>query len=138
MRFAVVGFIGAVIDFGIFNLLIGLAGFPSIAAGAISFICAVSSNFMFNRFWTYPDSRCKSITHQVMQFFMVSVVGLGIRTLFFAWMEPPLIGLLRRAPIPGSLSASFLGHNVTLTVAILVVLFWNFFANRYWTYADVS
>jgi putative flippase GtrA len=138
LRFAIVGLIGAGIDFGVFNLLIGLAGVPSIAAGAISFICAVCSNFLFNRYWTYPDSRTKSIPHQVMQFFMVSVVGLGIRTMFFAWMEPPVISLFRRASIPGFISPTLLGHNFTLAVAIVVVMFWNFFVNRYWTYADVN
>jgi putative flippase GtrA len=28
--------------------------------------------------------------------------------------------------------------NLTLAVAVLIVMFWNFFVNRYWTYSDVE
>ena len=31
-----------------------------------------------------------------------------------------------------------LADNLSLAVAVLVVLFWNFFANRHWTYNDVE
>ena len=69
MRFAVVGIIGAVVDFGTFNLLVNLlhVAWQSVAS-VISFTAAVVSNFLWNRFWTYPDSRSKSIPKQVVQF----------------------------------------------------------------------
>jgi putative flippase GtrA len=41
-------------------------------------------------------------------------------------------------PVDFFLSPRFFGHNLTLAVAILVVMMWNFFANRYWTYNDVG
>jgi putative flippase GtrA len=138
LRFAVVGLVGAVIDFGVFNLEIGIFHIPSTIAAAVSFILAVISNFVLNRFWTYPDSRTKQLTHQITQFSIVSLVGLGIRTLFFTWMEPPLINLFENSSFHISLTPSFLGHNITLAVSIGVVMLWNFFANRYWTYADVE
>ena len=31
-----------------------------------------------------------------------------------------------------------LADNLSLMVAVIVVLFWNFFANRHWTYNDVE
>jgi putative flippase GtrA len=138
LRFAVVGLVGAVIDFGVFNLEIGVFQIPSTIAAAVSFILAVISNFVLNRFWTYPDSRTKQLSHQLTQFGIVSLVGLGIRTLFFTWMEPPLINLFENSSLHISLTPSFLGHNITLAVSIGVVMLWNFFANRYWTYADVE
>jgi len=138
LRFAFVGFIGAIIDFGVFNLEISLFHIPSTIAAAISFILAVSSNFVFNRYWTYPDSRSKQVTHQLSQFTIVSLVGLGIRTLFFTWMEPPLINAFQSSSMHASLTPEFMGHNLTLAVSIGVVMLWNFFANRYWTYADVE
>ena len=69
LKFAVVGTIGAVVDFGTFNLLLylgwlegaavrlpfGLAVSETGIAGAISFLMAIVSNFLWNRFWTYPD-----------------------------------------------------------------------------------
>ena len=92
LRFAVVGAIGAVVDFGIFNLLSSTKILPAIWASVVSFICAVVSNFLWNRFWTYPDSRGKKIGHQVFQFTLVSLIGLGIRTPLFAWLEKVLVG----------------------------------------------
>lgn len=138
LRFAGVGVIGAVIDFGVFNLGISLLRLPSVIAAAISFTLAVISNFFFNRYWTYPDSRSKHVAAQVVQFTIVSLVGLGIRTLFFTWMEPPLIRIFQASSYPPPLTPNFLGHNLTLAISILVVMLWNFFANRYWTYADVE
>jgi len=137
LRFAVVGAIGAVIDFGIFNLLISLTGMAAILASAISFIAAVISNFLWNRYWTYPDSRSKPLLRQVVQFVLVSVAGLGIRALMFVGLEKWLIRFFENLNL-GIFTPTFLGHNATLALAILVVMLWNFFANRFWTYNDVS
>ena len=78
-RFLVVGCFGAVVDFGIENLLHRFFGVPYVWAGTISFICAILSNFFWNRYWTYPDSRSKPILQQLFQFSLVNVSGLIIR-----------------------------------------------------------
>jgi len=31
-----------------------------------------------------------------------------------------------------------IGDNLALMLAVVVVMFWNFFVNRYWTYNDVN
>jgi putative flippase GtrA len=33
--------------------------------------------------------------------------------------------------------ATVIGHNAALAVAIGIVMLWNYFANRYWTYNDI-
>lgn len=137
LRFALVGIIGAVVDFGTFNLLTSFTAVPPVWASVISFAAAVVSNFLWNRFWTYPDSRSKPVTQQVTQFGLVSVIGLGIRTPLFAWLERVLIrGLGGMLPKNFIFSSTFLGHNLALASAVLVVMMWNFFANRFWTYND--
>ncbi|HNS64429.1 MAG TPA: GtrA family protein [Anaerolineaceae bacterium] len=136
-RFAAVGALGSVVDFGVFNLLVHF-GIPSILSSAISFILAVINNFLWNRYWTYPDSRSKSLGNQLIQFSLVSLVGMGIRAFLFILIESHLIEMFERFSWKISLSPTFLGHNSTLTIAILVVLIWNFLANRYWTYNDIS
>jgi putative flippase GtrA len=104
-----------------------------------SFTAAIVSNFLWNRFWTYPDSRSKNVSKQVVQFIVVSVIGLAIRTPLFAGMERILITFLERnLPKPFFVTPTFAGHNIALAIAVLVVMMWNFFANRYWTYNDVS
>jgi len=137
-RFAIVGAIGAVVDFGILNLLM-LVGVSFIAAGVVSFICAVLNNFLWNRFWTYPDSRSKPVSRQLVQFAIINVVGLGIRTPLLAFLEKVLIPFFERIlPAGFFFPADVVAHNIALAIAILVVMLWNFIANRYWTYNDVS
>ena len=143
LKFSVVGTFGAVVDFGTFNLLHTRLGAPAVPASVVSFTAAVVSNFLWNRYWTYPDSRSKPIRRQAAQFTVVSLIGLAIRTPLFALLIGPgtrlAAWLLGLPSLSGSaLQAATLGSNLALAAAVVVVLFWNFFANRYWTYADVD
>ncbi len=138
-RFAVVGTIGAVVDFGTMNILTVLAHVAFIPASIVSFAAAVLSNFLWNRFWTYPDSRSKAVSRQVFQFILISVVGLIIRTPLLTFLERVLVdGMANWLPESFPFTARFAAHNIALAVAVLVVMMWNFFANRYWTYNDVD
>jgi putative flippase GtrA len=139
LRFAAVGVIGAIVDFGVMNLLVNLIQAPLVLAGMASFIAAVLSNFLWNRYWAYPDSRSRPIARQLVMFAIINVIGLGIRVPLLAVFEPLLYRLFTMLPfaIP-FFSANFLADNLTLAIAVVVVMFWNFFANRYWTYNDVS
>jgi len=138
LRFLVVGSVGAVVDFGVFNLLSGLLHVWPILASACSFTCAVTSNFAWNRYWTYPDSRSKALRNQVVQFALVSLVGLFIRTPLFAGLSPVWASLLALYGGPLPLARSQAAYNLALACAVGVVLVWNFIANRLWTYNDVS
>jgi putative flippase GtrA len=138
LRFAVVGVVGAVVDFGVFNLLTAVFHVWSVAASAASFTAAIISNFTWNRYWTYPDSRTKPIRQQAVQFAVVSVVGLGIRTPIFFFSEQALLRLTANWQLPGLAETGQLASNAALALAVIVVLFWNFGINRIWTYSDVS
>ncbi len=139
-RFAVVGVIGAVVDFGVLNLLIHFLQTPLVLAGTISFFAAILNNFTWNRFWTYPDSRSKRLPAQLVQFSLVSVIGIAIRIPILALLKPVIEAfLLQIAPsVLNAPTAARLADNLTLAVAVIIVMFWNFFANRYWTYNDVE
>ncbi len=139
LRFVGVGLMGAVVDFGTMNLLTRLFNVPLIIAGTISFIAAVSSNFIWNRYWTYPDSRSKPVGRQLVQFGVVSIAGLVIRIPLLAVLEPLFENLFARLSISlPYMTANSLANNSDLAVAVIVVMFWNFFVNRFWTYNDVT
>lgn len=138
-RFLVVGSIGAVVDFGVMNLLTQAFGFPLVLAGIISFVCAMLSNFIWNRYWTYPDSRSKPLGKQLAMFFVVNTAGVAIRIPILHFVEPPLENLFNQQHLAfGNFPAQFLAKNFTLAIAVGIVLLWNFFVNRYWTYNDVD
>jgi putative flippase GtrA len=137
LKFAAVGAIGTVVDFAVYNFLNLVAGLAPVFSQAISFAVAVVNNFLWNRHWTYPESRGKAVHHQMAQFGLINVVGLLIRTPIIAWMESPLGVLAARLGV-GAEAAIVVGHNAALAIAIGIVMLWNYFANRYWTYNDID
>jgi putative flippase GtrA len=138
VKFMVVGTIGAVVDFGTYNLLIEVARLPPEVAGSISFVLAICSNFVWNRYWTYPDSRSKPILQQFMQFFFVNALGIVIRVPIIALTRTPFGQLVERLLSLETDTARSWGNNIALAVAVIMVMFWNFFVNRFWTYSDVG
>jgi putative flippase GtrA len=135
IKFLAVGCIGFVIDFGTFNLLTFGLGWNPTVSQALSFTLAVTSNFIWNRFWVYPDSRTKPIGHQLVLFAGINSIGLIIRTPLFVGLTPVWFSLLQEVPLP--LSTEQAAHNLALGCAVVVVLMWNFVVNRLWTYNDV-
>ena len=140
IKFSIVGAIGFLVDISSFHLLVSILGLTPIVAQGGSFTLAVTSNFTWNRIWTYPDSRSKRVSNQLVTFFLVNIIGLGIRTLIFAGLEGLWRSLFARlAFLPvGLITADRLAYTITLGIAVVVVMFWNYFINRVWTFNDVD
>jgi len=145
LKFAVVGTLGAVIDFGTLNLLVQVAGFPKVVANVCSFTAAVISNFIWNRLWVYPETRGEPFTRQFVQFVLVNVAGLAINTAIFYGADRWLLGEAGLLASPAGSLATVVGmthfdfaYNGAKVIATAVVLFWNFFVNRLWTFGHVE
>ena len=145
IKFAIVGTIGAVVDFAVFNIMklvfeeVGLgSGWNTPAsprqiqlavANTISFSAAVISNFTWNRLWTFPESRERPLGTQLLQFTIVNITGLLINTLILVGMDQYVLQHI----LPERLS-----YNIAKAFAICVVLFWNFGMNLIWTYRGIE
>lgn len=138
VKFAVVGGIGFFVDFFMYNLMRSVGNVSPELSSVISFSTAVISNFTFNRFWTYADSRSKPIIGQLFQFFIINIVGLIIRTSIFSSIYKGLEALVLRMNLFLFFPSDILGENLALAIVVIIVMFWNFYANRYWTYNDVK
>lgn len=138
IKFAIVGTIGFGVDFLSFNLFRFGIGFSAEVSSVLSFSVAVVSNFLLNRYWTFPDSRSKPLVNQLLQYALVNVVGLIIRTVIFSLINEPLVNLFAEMNFDLPFEANVLGENLALATVVIIVLFWNFFINRYWTYSDVN
>jgi putative flippase GtrA len=138
MKFAAVGALGSIIDFGVMNLLTQVFSMKLVFAGTLSFICAVINNFLGNRFWTYPESRSRHILQQLGMFFVVNAAGIAIRVPILHFVEPPMEILVRNLRLFTTFRPETLAKNATLGIAIGIVMLWNYFVNRYWTYNDVE
>lgn len=138
IKFAIVGALGALIDFGLLNLALYfirnilhwdlLPGYSFdgnlLVANTFSVCVAMLSNFTWNRLWTYPESRTRKKRTQLPQFVVVNLVGLLLNNLIVVGLDA-----LLRPHIGEPLS-----YNIAKAIAIGIVLFWNFGANRLWTY----
>ncbi len=147
-KFLFVGTWGFIVDFGTLMLLVEVVELPRlvaentqfsataglILANTISFTLAVISNFTLNRYWTYPESRSKRKRVQLPQFGLVSIMGLLINNVILALTTPVFDQLIAQAPV----SLVIGGYIPAKVLATIVVLFWNFFVNRYWTYSNVK
>lgn len=157
LRFAVVGAIGAVIDAGTLAILQATLLPPTLQepdwnvtlAQTIAFLAAIASNFTWNRLWTYPDSRSRSMRVQMIQFTLISLIGWIGRTIWIqlahiplgAFLMPlmlPFIQILKPHYIPSAVGEAKLGTMGAWLIGVIIVMIWNFFANRYWTYNDIE
>ena len=145
IKFAIVGTIGAVVDFAVLNIMklvfeavaLGEGWNVStsprqiqlVAANMISFSAAVLSNFTWNRLWTFPESRERHLGTQLLQFTIVNITGLVINTVILVGLDQYVLQQL----LPARLS-----YNIAKAVAICVVLFWNFGMNLIWTYRGIE
>ena len=125
-RFLTVGALGTLLDFGLLSLLKGL-GFPTLLANSLSFSAGVANNFTFNRLWTFADAKGANWRRQLMQFLLVSLIGLALNNAIMLLLETPLGQLFGQSDY---------GYLPAKVIATGVVVFWNYFTNRYWTFND--
>jgi len=80
MKFAVVGMSGLALDFGLTFVCKEWLQINRYVANGIGFTTAASSNFVFNRIWTF-DSAHPDVSIQYIKFVAVSLAGLFINSL---------------------------------------------------------
>ena len=114
-KFCVVGAIGYLINLGVYAVLLH-AGLHYLVAATGSFLVAVTSNYTWNRLWTFRDRR-RGVAAQGLRFFLVSLASLGANLI--------VLDLLI------SLGA---GKLVGQAIAIVVVTPLNFVGNKLWSF----
>jgi putative flippase GtrA len=125
-RFLTVGAVGTALDFTILTLL-KLAGLPTLIANSLSFTAGLLNNFTFNRLWTFGDAIRPNWKRQLVQYAVVSLIGLTLNDLIVLSLEHAL-GAWLGQPEWGYLPAK--------VAATGVVVFWNYLANRTWTFKN--
>lgn len=125
-RFLTVGAVGTLLDFSILTLL-KIAGMPTLFANTLSFTAGLLNNFTWNRLWTFGDTVKADWRKQLAQFTLVSLAGLALNNLIVLSLEG-MFGTW--------LGASQWGYLPAKVIATGVVVFWNYFANRTWTFRN--
>jgi putative flippase GtrA len=118
LKFGLVGGSGYVINLGVFALLSNSLGVHHVIAAIGAFCVAVSSNFFWNRHWTFTAGDGHA-GFQAARFFAVSIAALVINLVV-------LEALVTGASL-GDLSAQ--------AIAVAVAMPFNFLGNKLWTFA---
>jgi len=117
LRFCLVGFSGMIIDFGTTWLLKEKVKINKYIANSIGFTLAATSNYVWNRIWTFHSDN-KQIIIEYFSFIMISLAGLAINNY--------VIFLLN-----DKLKVNFYFSKL---IAIGVVTCWNFIMNSLFTF----
>lgn len=130
VKFGVVGAIGAIVDFGTYNLIsrgfgwdkvFTILGYQVIGANLISVFLAIVSNFILNKYWTFRD-KSEKVAQQWTQYFILNFITFilnQIITSFFAFHVAII------AAIFGSQK-----DNIAKVLAIGIILFLNFAGSK--------
>jgi dolichol-phosphate mannosyltransferase len=117
-KFGVVGGSGYLINLGVFAFLSGNLGVYHALAAVGAFCVAVTSNFLWNRYWTFGPG--EGLAHmQAARFLVVSVACLAIN-------------LVLLEAIVDNTSISELAAQA---IAVAVAMPFNFLGNKLWTFA---
>jgi len=115
-KFTVVGGVGYVINLAVYTALLQ-ADLHYLAAATCSFLVAVTSNYTWNRLWTFREHR-GHVGIQGMRFFLVSLAALGANLVVLHL----LIAYGDLAKLPAQ------------ALAIVVVTPLNFIGNKLWSF----
>lgn len=81
-KFLLVGGLNFLIDLGVLNLLIAATGisigFYASVFKAVSFLVAMTSSFLWNKFWTFNSLATGEAGKQFAEFFAVTLIGFFI------------------------------------------------------------
>ncbi len=117
IKFCVVGFSGMIIDFGITWICKEKLRINKYVSNSIGFILAASSNYIWNRLWTF-ESKDSGITKEYASFLIVSTIGLALNNLCLYLFTDKLK----------------INFYISKVMAIAIVTLWNFFMNYYFTF----
>lgn len=118
VRFGLVGASGYLINLAVFALLRGDLGLHQALAAVGAFCVAVTSNFFWNRHWTFAATEGHA-GFQAARFFAVSIGALAVNLI--------ILEALVMATSLGDLSAQ--------AIAVAVAMPFNFLGNKLWTFA---
>jgi putative flippase GtrA len=116
-KFGAVGATGYVVNLAVYTALLRGAGWHYAYAATVSFLVAVTNNYLWNRLWTFRDQR-GHVAHQGARFFVVALVAYGAN-----------LGIL------AALIAFGLNKVLAQAIAIVLVTPLNFVGNKLWSFA---
>ncbi len=125
IRFGTVGASSTFLDFLVLSSLIHFLNWPTLPANLVSYSLGTLNSYLLCTYWVFAEDKSQNKLVRLLQFILINLVGLALSNFLILTLEQPLGDMLKQ-PQMGYLPAKM--------AATLVVFFWNFFANRFWTF----
>jgi putative flippase GtrA len=145
LKFCFVGVVGTFIDFGTFNLMHHVLGVHQVPSNTLSVSAAIVNNYLWSRYWVYAETKNQQGGKKFARFIVVSIIAWALNTSILwstdRWIlgeRGLLAGLVARLAATVGIEHRVFSSNAAKVIATNIVLFWNFFANRFWTFSDVD
>lgn len=132
IKFGFTGVTGAIFDFGIFALLHSVFGWYYLYANFVSVFVAICITFVLNKFWTFRAKGTEGMRTQTAKFFTVALSNYLLQQL--------LLYLIVTYSGIENILGPYHDYNeiASKAIAIFIVMFSNFFLNKFWTFKDVA
>jgi putative flippase GtrA len=119
-KFCTVGATGYVINLAVFSALVLGAGWHHLLAATISFLVAVTNNYLWNRVWTFRGQR-GHVAYQGIRFLIVAVCALAANLVI---LDVLISAGLEKIPAQA--------------IAVILVTPLNFVGNKLWSFRRKS
>ena len=126
VKFGLVGISSTIVNFAVLNLMLIVLHQNKYVAVTVAFLVSVINGYFWNRRWTFKNAPTKAVHTQFMQFLLVNLVSWGLDLLFVRLISVPLENDFHISMVKAT--------NLAQLVATGVLVFWNYFANRLWTF----
>jgi len=132
-RFGAVGLVGFVVDVTVFNLLRGTVFSPELVhagplyAKIVSTVLAILTNWIGNRYWTFGRSRRPRALREGLEFFAVSLAGMGIGLLCL-WLSHYVLGYT--SVLADNVSSNVIGLGLGAVFRFTLYRYWVFSPGR--------
>jgi putative flippase GtrA len=121
LRFVLVGAVGFIVDAGLLQALISLAGWGPVEARAVAIPAAVFATWLLNRTITFPESHGGPVVSSLLRYAAVSAVGAGVNFIVFSIL---VLASHTMAAVP----------LVPLAIASIVALIVNYLGSRHFAF----
>jgi len=117
VKFCIVGLGNTIIDYGVYLFFSRLIGLHFLFSNILAILTAMTFSFFANKYWTFENFENK-IKSQYAKFFLIGAVYFILNNAIFYFCVNYLLIYDLLAKI----------------IAIAIGLFWNFIANKHWTF----
>ncbi|MEI6499362.1 MAG: GtrA family protein [bacterium] len=121
IRYGFVGLISTILDFAFLNItyiLLGNIDNHLWLATASGFLIGTINGYIMNSRWTFQYETKGTEAKKFTKFAIIGLVG-------FALTELIVLGLAHLLDVD---------KNIAKLIAVVIVFFWNYFANKHWTF----